>query len=105
MTIFCSLYFGLELSRPENLQNSIVIAPECKVLLGDINGKTTVKCKDAYYDKNGNVVEGGDRALCVFYNGERIISFIGCPPQKYINQQGGANKFIELIINKYEESH
>lgn len=51
MTIFCSLYFGLELSRPENLQNSIVIAPEGKVLLGDINGKTTVKCKDAYYDK------------------------------------------------------
>lgn len=51
------------------------------------------------------MVEGSNRAWNVFYNGEKVTSFIGYPPQKYINQQGEANKFIKLIINKYEESH
>lgn len=60
---------------------------------------------DVYYDADNKVVEGKDCAWNVFYNGEKVTSFIGCPPQKYINQQGGTDKFIELILNKYEESH
>ena len=93
--------FGKQLS--EELPLSIVFAPIGSLFL--YSGQKIDNAEAIYNNKGELFKKGPHQAWCIFMNGKLVKLFLDSAPQAWMNKQGGINKVIKMLNEKYQENY